>query len=119
MKQTTLVSLLACLFLSFTAARAETLPAESASSAAAKELPRLKFNGFLRFNYNYSDWKEGSKKRGGDLGYDLFKLGVAGSWKKILLDVDFRFYAKASGAPCLNRGGSVTSSTRSDNCRSD
>ena len=69
-----------------------------------KELPHLKFSGFLRFNYNYSDWKEGSKKRGGDFGYDLFKLGVAGSYKKILLDVDFRFYAKPSGGAMLKSG---------------
>ena len=94
MKQTTLV-LLACLFLSLTAAHGETSGADAAPVAVKKEIPRLKFNGFLRFNYNYSDWKEGSRKRWGDLGYDLFKLGVEGSYKKILLDVDFRFYAKA------------------------
>lgn len=93
MKQNTLV-LLACLLFSFSLAHAQS----------TKEMPRLKFNGFLRFNYNYSDWKEGSKKRWGDLGYDLFKLGVAGSYKKILLDVDFRFYAKASGGAMLKSG---------------
>lgn len=93
MKHNTLV-LLACLLFSFSLAHAQL----------TKEMPRLKFNGFLRFNYNYSDWKEGSKKRWGDLGYDLFKLGVAGSYKKILLDVDFRFYAKASGGAMLKSG---------------
>lgn len=93
MKQNTLV-LLACLLFSFSVAHAQS----------TKEMPRLKFNGFLRFNYNYSDWKEGSKKRWGDFGYDLFKLGVAGSYKKILLDVDFRFYAKASGGAMLKSG---------------
>lgn len=93
MKHNTLV-LLACLLFSFSLAHAQS----------TKEMPRLKFNGFLRFNYNYSDWKEGSKKRWGDLGYDLFKLGVAGSYKKILLDVDFRFYAKASGGAMLKSG---------------
>ena len=103
MKQTTLV-LLACLFLSLTAAHGETSGADAAPVAVKKEIPRLKFNGFLRFNYNYSDWKEGSRKRWGDLGYDLFKLGVEGSYKKILLDVDFRFYAKASGGAMLKSG---------------
>lgn len=93
MKHNTLV-LLACLLFSFSPAHAQS----------TKEMPRLKFNGFLRFNYNYSDWKEGSKKRWGDFGYDLFKLGVAGSYKKILLDVDFRFYAKASGGAMLKSG---------------
>lgn len=81
-----------------------SLPASATENAGKKELPQLRLNGFLRFNYNYSDWKAGSKNRLGDFGYDLFKLGLEGSYKKILLDVDFRFYAKASGGAMLKSG---------------
>ena len=65
MKQMTF-AVLACLFFSLTVAHADTLRADTISVVNRKELPRLKFNGFLRFNYNYSNWKEGSKKRWGD-----------------------------------------------------
>lgn len=68
------------------------------------DLPTLKLGGALRFNYNYSDWKEGSRKRGGDFGYDLFKLDLKGSYKRFLLAVDYRFYAKAFGGAMLKSG---------------
>lgn len=81
-----------------------------AVSAAAGEKtekscwPQFKLGGVLRFNYNYSDWKEGSRKRGGDFGYDLFKLDLKGSYKRFLLAVDYRFYAKAFGGAMLKSG---------------
>ena len=36
----------------------------------AQEKPTVKLGGALRFNYNYSDWKNGNKKRGGDFAFD-------------------------------------------------
>ena len=40
--------------------------------SSIKEKPVLKIGGALRFNYNYSDWKAGCRKRGGDFGFDVF-----------------------------------------------
>ena len=71
---------------------------------SAREKPKLKLGGALRFNYNYSDWKKDSKKKGGDFGYDVFRLNVEGSYKKILLNAEYRFYAKSSGGPMLKHG---------------
>lgn len=76
----------------------------SVQGSEKKELPKLKLGGCLRFNYNFSDWKEGVKKRGGDFGYDLFQLRINGSYKKILLDIDYRFYAKEFGGAMLKMG---------------
>lgn len=69
-----------------------------------REWPVFKLGGALRFNYNYSDWKEGSRRRGGDFGYDVFKLDLKGSYKRFLMQVDYRFYAKAFGGAMLKSG---------------
>ena len=66
--------------------------------------PHFKLNGALRFNYNFSDWKEGSKKRAGDFGYDVFFLRLRGQYKKLLLDADYRFYSKDFGGGMLKYG---------------
>lgn len=70
----------------------------------AKERPKLHIGGALRFNYNLSDWKPGSLDRGGDFGYDVFLLHPQASYKKFLLDADFRFYSTAFGGFMLKYG---------------
>lgn len=72
--------------------------------ALAQDRPELELGGALRFNYNYSDWKDGNKKRGGDLGFDVFRLNVRGAYKQILLDAEYRFYAASSGGGMLKYG---------------
>lgn len=69
-----------------------------------KELPTFKLGGALRFNYNYSDWNEGHRKRWGDFGYDVLRLRLSGSYKNFLLDADYRFYATAFGGAMLKYG---------------
>ena len=49
----------------------------------AQEKPRLKIGGALRFNYNYSDWKPESRNRGGEFDFDVLRLNVNASYKKI------------------------------------
>lgn len=68
------------------------------------EKPVLKIGGALRFNYNYSDWKPSSRKRGGDFGYDVFRLNVDASYRKFLLSTDYRFYPSSSGGGMLKHG---------------
>ena len=70
----------------------------------AQDKPELTLGGALRFNYNYSDWKESNKKRGGDLAFDVFRLNVGGAYKNILLDAEYRFYAASSGGGMLKHG---------------
>ena len=70
----------------------------------AQEKPRLKIGGALRFNYNYSDWKPESRNRGGEFDFDVFRLNVNASYKKIDLAVDYRFYPPSSGGCMLREG---------------
>lgn len=78
--------------------------AKSEEKKTTRELPVFRLGGALRFNYNYSDWKEGSRKRGGDFGYDVLKLDLNASYKRFLMFVDYRFYAKAFGGAMLKTG---------------
>lgn len=73
-------------------------------NAVAQEHPKVKIGGALRFNYNYSDWKHGNKNRGGDFGFDVFRLNINGSYKKLLLDAEYRLYAASSGGGMLKHG---------------
>lgn len=72
--------------------------------SSIKEKPVLKIGGALRFNYNYSDWKAGCRKRGGDFGFDVFRLNVDASYHKFQLSADYRFYPSSSGGGMLRQG---------------
>lgn len=89
--RTLLLSLIAVLFL-------------SAHAEEVDKYPHFKLNGALRFNYNFSDWKEGSKDRGGDFGYDVLFFRLQGKYNKFLLDADYRFYSKDFGGSMLKYG---------------
>lgn len=70
----------------------------------AQDKPQVKLGGALRFNYNYSDWNSNNRKRGGDLGYDVLRLDVDASYKRLSLDLDYRFYPSSSGGGMLKHG---------------
>lgn len=72
--------------------------------AVAQDKPELKLGGALRFNYNYSDWKPSNRKRGGDFGFDVFRLNVDAAYKKLTLAAEYRFYASFSGGGMLKSG---------------
>ena len=74
------------------------------NAQSEQEIPKVTVGGALRFNYNYSDWKEGSKDRGGDFGFDVFRIDVDAAYKKIILDAEYRFYSKSSGGGMLKSG---------------
>lgn len=42
----------------------------------AQTKPIVKVGGALRFNYNNSSWKDGQQERGGDFGYDFFRINA-------------------------------------------
>lgn len=76
----------------------------STISVHAQEKPLVEIGGALRFNYNYSSWKEAQKKRGGDLGFDVFRLNAKAKYKGLKLNAEYRFYSEAFGGAMLKQG---------------
>jgi hypothetical protein len=76
----------------------------STGTIYAQDKPELEIGGALRFNYNLSSWKEGQKKRGGDFGYDVFRLNAKAKYKGIKLDAEYRLYSEGFGGGMLKQG---------------
>jgi hypothetical protein len=74
------------------------------AQAEQKEKPRVDIGGALRFNYNLSSWKEGQQKRGGDFGYDLFRINAKASYKGVKLNAEYRLYSAGFGGGMLKQG---------------
>lgn len=70
----------------------------------AQDKPEVTVGGALRYNYNYSSWKEGQKDRGGDFGYDVFRINAKASYKDIKLNAEYRFYSSYFGGAMLKQG---------------
>nr|WP_245891719.1 hypothetical protein [Flavobacterium faecale] len=70
----------------------------------AQDKPELSIGGALRFNYNLSSWKDGQKKRGGDFGYDVFRINAKGAYKGILMNAEYRLYSEGFGGGMLKQG---------------
>ena len=64
----------------------------------------LKIGGALRFNYNLSDWKPAQVRRGGDFGFEVFRLTAEARYRKLELHLDQRFYAREFGGQFLKFG---------------
>jgi len=70
----------------------------------AQEEPQLDIGGALRFNYNLSSWKDGQKSRGGDLGYDVFRINAKAKYKGVKLNAEYRLYSTGFGGGMLKQG---------------
>lgn len=70
----------------------------------AQDKPELQVGGALRFNYNLSSWKEGQKKRGGDFGYDVFRVNAKAKYKGVKLNAEYRLYSEGFGGGMLKQG---------------
>ncbi len=70
----------------------------------AQDKPTVDLGGALRFNYVYSDWKEGQKKRGGDFGYDVFRVNAKAAYKGVKLNAEYRLYSQGFGGGMLKQG---------------
>ena len=75
-----------------------------AVSLFAQEKPELHVGGALRFNYNLSSWKEGQKARGGDFGYDVFRVNAKAKYKGVKLNAEYRMYSEGFGGGMLKQG---------------
>lgn len=73
-------------------------------SVYSQEKPEINVGGALRFNYNLSSWKDGQKERGGDFGYDMFRVNFDAAWKDIYLNAEYRLYSEAFGGGFLKQG---------------
>jgi hypothetical protein len=70
----------------------------------AQESPEVKIGGALRFNYNLSSWKPEQKSRGGDFGYDMFRINAIAAYRGIYVNAEFRHYSEAFGGGMLKQG---------------
>lgn len=73
-------------------------------STLAQDKPELDVGGALRFNYNLSSWKPEQKKRGGDFGYDLFRVNAIASYKDVYVNAEYRLYSESFGGGMLKQG---------------
>ncbi|GAB3008404.1 outer membrane beta barrel protein [Cyclobacterium sediminis] len=73
-------------------------------TADAQEVPEVAIGGALRFNYNLSSWKPAQKRRGGEFGYDLFRINAKAAYKGINLNAEYRLYSNAFGGGMLKQG---------------
>ena len=85
-----------------------TLPVFAQKEATEEEPKKKKlevdFGGVLRYNYNYSSWKPLQKKRGGDLGFEVFRINVEATYGDFEAHIDQRFYAAGFGGAFLKYG---------------
>lgn len=68
--------------------------------------PKLKVDlgGALRYNYNNSSWKPNQQKRGGDFGFEVFRINADVTYGAMELHLDQRFYSQAFGGAFLKYG---------------
>ena len=64
----------------------------------------LTIGGALRLNYNLSTWKKNQVKRGGDFGFDLFRINVNAEHKGVTLNAEYRLYSAGFGGGMLKQG---------------
>ena len=70
----------------------------------AQESPEVDIGGALRFNYNLSSWKPEQKNRGGDFGYDMFRINAVAAFRGVYVNAEFRHYSEAFGGGMLKQG---------------
>ena len=70
----------------------------------AQDKPKVTIGGALRFNYNLSSWKDEQVKRGGDFGYDVFRINAKASYKGVKLNAEYRMYSAGFGGGMLKQG---------------
>ena len=83
---------------------APLLFAQTEEPKTENEKVQLDLGGALRFNYNYSSWKPNQKKRGGDFGFEVFRINVDAVYKKWEFKIDQRFYVQEFGGAFLKYG---------------
>jgi len=78
-----------------------TLVLLSITMVTAQEKPEVKIGGALRYNFNYSSWKDHQKTK---FGYDMLAFNPQVSYRGVKLNVEYRLYAEEFGAGFLRYG---------------
>lgn len=65
--------------------------AEEAGLEKQAETQGPELSGAIRFNYRLDDFNASEKDRGGNLTFDLFRLGVDGSYQNIVYSAQYRW----------------------------
>lgn len=66
--------------------------AERTEVEVADVEPDIDFGGALRFNAFFRDFAAGSDTKRGESGFDLFRIGVDGEYRNLLVSAEYRFY---------------------------
>ena len=70
----------------------------AAVKAAAAVAPKavaadgIQLGGAVRTNYSYTSYNDGSRNRGGDFAFDIFRLDLKGSIGDVSLNAEIRFF---------------------------
>lgn len=67
----------------------------------AQDKPQVKIGGALRYNFNYSSWKDQQQTK---FGYDMLAFSPQVSYQGVKLNVEYRLYAEEYGAGFLRYG---------------
>jgi len=81
-----------------------TFAQETDTTSTKPNKIQLDYGGALRFNYNLSSWKPNQVKRGGDFGFEVFRINVDAVYKSWEFHIDQRFYSQAFGGAFLKYG---------------
>ncbi|MGY5851361.1 hypothetical protein [Salegentibacter sp. F14] len=73
-------------------------------TSKSQDQPEIDVGGALRYNYNLSSWKDDQKNRGGDFGYDIFRVNFNAKYKGVYLNAEYRLYANAFGGGVMKQG---------------
>jgi len=66
-----------------------------ATAAVAEEglADKVNIGGALRMNYAYVDYSDTSEDKGGDFGFELFRINADGEVKDFVISAEYRFYS--------------------------
>ena len=71
----------------------DSVPADTSGQAEDSPKVDLDIGGAVRLNYFWQDYNQVRQDRGGDFGFELFRLDVDGDYDDIDLSVQYRWYA--------------------------
>ncbi len=72
--------------------------------AFSQEVPKIKIGGSLNLQHTISSWKKEQIERGGDFGFECFRIKANGSYKKVFFNSEYRLYSPSSGGGMLKYG---------------
>ncbi|MDZ7671102.1 MAG: hypothetical protein U5Q16_17400 [Gammaproteobacteria bacterium] len=66
--------------------------AEREEAVAVEDEPDIHIGGAVRFNAFFRDFERSSESKRGESGFDLFRLGIDGEYRNLLISAEYRWY---------------------------